>query len=78
MLGRSSDLRFGQRANEFLEILRLPEVPVDAGKPHIGDLVERLQRVHHQLANLLAGDVALAARLQLTDQCPSHKGDTRG
>src|SRR6185437_2366115 len=43
------------------------EIPIDAGEADVGDRVELLQRVHHQLPDLLAGDVALPARLELAD-----------
>src|SRR5271165_6183701 len=56
---------FAQRADEILEILRLAEVAVDAGEADIGHRIQLLQRVHHQLADLLGGDVALARGLEL-------------
>src|SRR4051812_37675293 len=36
---------------EFLEITGLPEVLVDSGEAYVGDRVERLQAVHHHLAD---------------------------
>src|SRR5208282_4467964 len=56
---------FAQRADESLEILRLAEVAVDAGEADIAHRIQLLQRVHHQLADLLGRDVAFAGGLEL-------------
>src|SRR6185437_16725202 len=52
-------------ADEFAEILRLAEIAIDRGKAHIGNLIERRQRLHHQLADHVTRDVALARAFEL-------------
>ena len=49
-------------AEQVLEILGLAEILVDRGEAHVGDVVEALQPLHHQLADRLGGDLGLAAR----------------
>src|SRR4051812_3610674 len=44
-------------ADEFLEVLDLAEIAVDRGEAHIGDGVERVERIHHLLADLIGGDL---------------------
>src|SRR6185369_17687217 len=46
-----------------LEILGLAEIAIDRREAHIGDVVERAQRLHHQLANGLGRHLALALAL---------------
>src|SRR6516162_3848982 len=48
-----------------LEVLGLAEIAVDRGEAHIGNVVERAQRLHHHLAHRLRGDFALALALEL-------------
>src|SRR5262245_20956315 len=50
-------------AQQGLEILGLTEVAVDRGETHVGDVVERAQRLHHQFANGLGRHLALALAL---------------
>ena len=47
-------------ADEVLEVLGLTKIPIDTREPDIGNFVQFLQRIHHQFADLLAGDVAVA------------------
>ena len=53
-----------QFTKKSLEILRLAKIAIDAGKAHIGHLVQFLQRFHHNLPNLVGGDVAFAFGFQ--------------
>src|SRR4051812_34634627 len=53
------------RSSEFLEILRFPEVLVNARKSDVGDRIERLEAVHHHLADRGRVDLAFAAGLDL-------------
>src|SRR5215468_3846291 len=55
-----------------LEILGLAEIAVDRGEAHIGDVVERAQRLHHHLAHRLGGDFALALALESESQGESE------
>src|SRR5688572_19042555 len=52
-------------AREMLEIPRLAEVLVDRGEADVGDRVERLQALHHHLADPARRHLALAAGLEL-------------
>jgi len=54
--------------DEFAEILGLAEIAVDRGKADIGDLVERRQRLHDQLADHVARDVGFARAFELAHQ----------
>src|SRR5437899_3558597 len=62
-------------ADERLEILRLAEILVDRGEAHIGDRVEAAQAFHDEVADLLGGDVALAAALELAHDAVHHAFD---
>src|SRR3546814_14896151 len=57
---------FGYAAGEFLEIAGLAEILVDAGEADVGDRIEALEPFHHQFADALRGDFAVAERLELT------------
>src|SRR5690348_1163212 len=59
--------RFAEGPNESLEVLRFTEIAIDAGKADVGHRIHLTQRVHHQLADLLRGNVALTRRLELPD-----------
>ncbi len=53
-------------AGKFLEVLRLAGSRlIDAGEADIGDPIQALQPLHHQLADLLRRDLGVAHRLQL-------------
>src|SRR2546428_183973 len=52
-------------AQQGLEILGLTEITVDRSEAHIGDVVERAQRLHHHLADRLGRYFALALALEL-------------
>src|SRR6185312_12441394 len=54
-------------ADELAEILGFAEIAVDRSEAHIGDLVERGQRLHHQLADQIARNVRLAGAFELAD-----------
>src|ERR1700730_10923 len=54
--------------DELAEILGLAEITVDRGKADIGDLVERRQCLHDQLADHVARDVGFAGALELAHQ----------
>src|SRR6185437_12093078 len=56
-------------ADEILEVLDLAEIAVDRGEAHIGDRIERVERVHHLLADLVRGDLGFAGALE-----PPHDG----
>src|ERR1700761_3962981 len=56
-----------QSTDEVLVVLGFTEITVDRGKSYIGDRIELLQRVHHQFADLLAGNIAFARCLELAD-----------
>src|SRR3546814_6627980 len=53
---------FGDAAGEFLEIAGLAEILVDAGEADVGDRIEALEPFHHQFADALRGDFAVAER----------------
>ncbi len=57
-----------ERAQEVLEVPRLAEVAVDAGEADVSDGVHLLQRLHHQLADILARHLALTGRFKLADE----------
>ena len=65
-------------ADDRLEIARLAEIAVDRGEAHIGDVVEGLQPLHHQFADPLARDVALALALELAHDAVDHALDPLG
>ncbi len=53
-------------AREFLEVLRLAEVAVDARETDIGHAVELAQTVHHHFTNARGFDLAFAGCFNLT------------
>src|SRR5262249_26440988 len=55
-------------ADKFAEILGLAKIAVDRGKAHIGDLIERRQRLHHQFTDHIARDLGLARAFELAYQ----------
>src|SRR5262245_44692259 len=60
------------------EILGLAEIAIDRGEAHIGDVVERTQRLHYHLAHGLGGDFALALALELAHDLGHGLVDTLG
>src|SRR3954466_5350779 len=58
----------GKLAQHGLEILGLAEIAVDGREADIGDIVERLEPFHDQLADLLGGYLVLAQALDLADK----------
>src|SRR6266851_9044123 len=61
------EVGLGEVGDELLEVLDLAEIAVDRGEAHIGDGVERVQRVHYLLAVLVGGDLGFAGALE-----PAH------
>src|SRR4051812_11049546 len=55
MTGGSAPI--ADRAGNFREIARLAEVLVDAGEANVGDVIERLEAIHHGLADLACIDL---------------------
>src|SRR5215217_7655062 len=53
------------RARKVLEILCFGEILVDAGEADVGDRVQGLETIHHQLADFGRGDFAFAAGFDL-------------
>ena len=74
----SSSALAGELADEVLEILGLAEIAIDRGEADIGDVVEALQPLHHQLADLLGRDLALAGALELAHDAVDHALDPLG
>ena len=64
-----------QFVDQRVEIADLAEIAIDRGEAHIGDLVERLQALHHQFADLRALDLALAGALELAHDAIDHALD---
>jgi len=46
------------------------ELPIDRGKPDVGDLIDPLEPFHRQLSDLLGGDLGPAAQLDISFICP--------
>src|SRR3954452_4064580 len=65
-------------ADELAEILGLAEIAVDRGEAHIGDLVETGQRLHHEAADDIARNLALARALELEHHRVDHALDLLG
>src|SRR5215211_3933011 len=72
------EVGLGEIGDELLEVAGLAEIAIDRGKPHIGHRIERAQRVHHQLADLRRGDLALAGAFQAPDDAVHHALDALG
>src|SRR6516165_4378213 len=58
----------GDPPDEIPEILGLAEIAVDRCETDVGDLIEACQRLHHEAADNVAGDIRLARTLQLPHQ----------
>src|SRR6185437_4742103 len=54
------------------EVLGLAEVAIDRRKTHIGDVVELAQMLHHDLADRLRRNLALALAFQLAHDLGDH------
>lgn len=65
----------GKIADERLEIPGLAEVAIDRSEAHIGDRIQRPESLHHQCANMLAGDFGIARTLKLTHDAADHTLD---
>jgi len=61
-----------------LEILGFAEIAIHRGKAHIGDIVERAQRLHHHLADGLRGHFALALAFELAHDLGNDLVDALG
>src|ERR1700752_4233329 len=72
------DVGLGEIGDELLEVAGLAEVAIDRGEPHIGHRIQRAQRVHHQLADLRRGNLALAGAFEAPDDAVDHALDTLG
>jgi hypothetical protein len=67
-----------QRVDEGAELARLAEVAIDRGEADIGDVVEALQPLHHQFADLLGGHIAIGRGFELADDAVDHPLDPLG
>src|SRR4051812_35615875 len=65
----------GQLVQHGLEVLRVAEVAVHRSETHVSHLVEVFQALHHQAADSLGGNVAVAARLELAHNAVDHALD---
>src|SRR5436190_3112958 len=70
--GEPGVLIAGELAEHGLKVLGLAEVAVDRCEADIGDVVELAQMLHHDLADRLRGDFALAAAFQLPHDGGNH------
>ena len=73
--------RFGlglQFADDRVEVARLAEIAIDRGEADIGDVVERLQPLHHEFADPLGRNVGVALALELAHDAVDHALDALG
>ncbi len=65
-------------AQERAEVVGGAEVLVDRGEAHEGDVVEVLEPVHDELADLVGGDFLFAQAFELADDARDHALDALG
>src|SRR5882672_6636237 len=69
------EVGLGEVGDELLEVPGLAEIAIDRGEAHIGHRIERAQRIHHQLADLRRGNLALAGAFQPPHDAVDHAFD---
>src|SRR5690606_27476704 len=60
-----------QFTEKVVKILRIAEIAIDRSKTNITDIIERLQRLHDETADLVGADLEFAAALELPHN-PRH------
>src|SRR5690606_35806889 len=67
-----------QLAQHLVEVLGLAEIAVDRGEAHIGDVVDRLQRLHDEAADLVRHHLGLAGAFELAGDAGGGALDALG